>query len=517
MKRTIITSVLLLGLLSSCLDKAHLEPSRDLGFRNEPQWVLPAVYGQASLKDIIIGQDEDKKSKIVVDEHGVLKLHNRLPSVYRISLAELVAPEKTKVERELVLPPLDPNLAPNILLEAAKNLPILTGELEIPLPKEVKEIKYFEGSTRLDLVIPETYPIEADYEITFPTVSLDGKPLVIQLTNPDAQGRYTAQLNHFIVEAEQKNNIVRLPYNIRVIAKEARQGGTGGELRALVRLSDIKGHIFKGKISDQTDVEIEQPVSFDYDNWPKIEDLAIQGSRVSVEAKHRGRIGLGLKCRVSVTGKGGRKHTLTPSIPLLEMDAIDQEKILTKAFSGEDIDQILSFLSDLGVSIEGLSIDFTNKEVYIDEDSFIDLSLVLDIPLHLKFSRVPVEFNFKAPSLEGETLDKKDDAGINRVSLSLKTLSSLPLGIEIKGLTLLDTEERPIDGGFIGFDFKVKHSPDGNAVKSMQEIKISREQIALLSKAKYVRFEGAAVSSGEWMQLRPEQSIGFSLAILTNE
>lgn len=519
MKRIIVAGVLIAGALTSCLDKDYIEGSPEIGFKSEPQWALPAVYGKASLKDIITGQDEDKQHKIVVDESGVLKLHSRFPSVYRVSLSELVAPEKTEVERDLLLPSFVPALPSDQLMALAQSLPPISGELEISLPEEIKEIKRFVGSARLALVIPRTFPLEADYELTFPSVSMGGQPLVIKLSNPDAEGRYIADLDHFEVTAKQTDNKVRLPYNIRVIPKNIRQVTASGEQRAVVRLSGIKGHIFEGKISDQTDIQIDKPISFDYANWPKIENLALLGSKLSVEAMYRGRIGLGLKSRVSVTAKNGKKHTLRPSIPVLEFNAIapGEQGSLTKAFSGEDIDSILSFLSELGISVEDLSVNFTNKLVYIDEDSFVDLSLVLDIPLHLKFTRMPIDFDFKAPVVKNDELLKNPDNGLNRVSISLKTESSLPLGILIKGLTLLDAEKQPVEGGFIPFDFEIKHSSDGSAVKSTQKVEISRDQVALLAQSKYVRFEGAAVSSGDWMQLRPEQTIGFSLAILTNE
>lgn len=519
MKKLLIGSTMLLALATSCLDKSYLNQEPEIAFKSEPKWALPAVYGEASLRDIIVGQDEDKQHRIIIGENGILTLYNRFPSVYRVSLSEIVAPEKTTVERDILLPPLTLGLPNEALLALAQNLPAISGEIEIPLPEEIKEIKRFVGSTRIDLVIPPAFPLEADYEITFPTATMGGSPLVLRLSNPDAEGRYTAQLDRFEVTAPQSDNKVRLPYKLRVIPKSIRQAQPSSQLRAVVRLSSIKGHIFEGKISDQTDITIDEPISFDYDSWPKIENLALLGSKLSVEAKYRGRIGLGLKSQVSVTTKQGKKLTLKPSIPVLELDATapGASSEISREFSGEDIDSILIFLSDLGISVEDLSINFTNRPVYIDEDSFVDLSLVLEIPLHLKFSRMPIEFNFSSPIIKSDELLKKEDTGLNKIGISLKTQSSLPLGIQIKGLTLLDREKEPIEGGFIPFDFVIAHSTDGKPVESIQRISISRKQATLLPQSRYIRFEGAAVSSGDWMQLRPEQRIGFSIAILTNE
>lgn len=519
MRKLALTGAMIIGLTTSCLDNAYLTTEPEIAFKSEPKWSLPAIYAEASLKDILAGQDEDKKHQIVVDENGVLKLHNRFPSVYRVSLAELVAPEQTQVERDLLLPNLEATLPSELLLPLLQSLPPIEGEVEISLPEEIKEITRFVGSARLDLVIPRSFPVDADYEITFPTITVGGQPLVLMLNNPDAEGRYTAQIDRFEATTKQTDNKVRLPYRIRVKAKSVRSISISGEQRAVVRLSGIKGHIFEGKISDQQDIEIDKPISFNYDSWPKIENLAVLGSKLSVEAAYHGRIGLGLKSRVSVTGKNGKKHTLRPSIPVLEFDAIapGQQARLVRAFSGEDIDTILGFLSELGISVDELSINFTNRPVYIDEESFVDLSLTLDIPLHLKFTRMPIEFNFKAPVIHNDDLLKKPDSGLNKVSISIKTSSTLPLGVQIKGLTLLDSDEQPVEGGFIPIDFVVGHSTDGSATESRQRIEVSRDQAALLKQAKYVRFEGAAVSSGDWIQLRPEQTLGFSLAILINE
>lgn len=520
MKKNLIICALTVGLLSSCLDQTYLKSDLEVGFREEPKWSVPGVHGAANLFELLVGQDEGKKTGIVLGENGVLKLHNRFASVYRVSLADLVAPEKKVVENTIKLPDIPDGVFGDQVLDLLRTLPPTSGELEISLPQEVSQVNRFVASTKLEMILPSGFPLVADYELSFANVTQGGAPLVLKLSDPDGDGRYSVDVDHFEVKTLSRSNKVKLPYTLRIIPRSMKNSSPWASgSKATVKLSDIAAHIFEGKISDQSDVEIADPISFGYDEWPKIENLALLGSKLSVEASYHGRIGLGLKAKVSVTGKNGNKLTLRPSIPILKLNTTGQGQKgqVTEVFTGEDIDKILSFLSKTGVSVEALSLNFTPEVVYIDETSFIDLSLILDIPLHLKFSRMPFEFSFNSPKVDLEDVLGSEDKGIRKFSLNLNTVSSLPVGIKVKGLTLLDQDKQPVEGGFVPFDFELPAAVDAAAKESVQKISISLEQMRLLKHSAHIRVEGAAVSTGEWIDLRPEQNVRFSLAVFINE
>lgn len=516
-----LIALLLVAMLAGCYSPTDLKDGLQLVADEPPRWVVPAVHGTANLRDILIGQDAQRSQVIQADPNGLLRLHQRFASIYRAQLLELVQPRGGQQGQVISWPLSEAGrpVSPEVIAQE-RGLAPSTIEVEVALPEEVQTINQLAYS--LDLALEaEDLPMYLRYKIEFVGAKDQlGNPIQITL-DTQRDGLEASYKLPYILLGKQPSGRLRLKWRISLEIIGIKQEGQVLPQTASLKLSlrELKVELFEGRLSKKAEIRLPKPIAFDFEEWGILEDLALQGSSLSLELGHRGRMGLSATADISLTNKKGKTLRLRPTLPLVSLNSIDQEASKTFSFDAEQLDDMLRGLSKTGLSLNSITLDYSRSAIYLDRNSFIDLSLVLDVPLRMKFDRLPIKLNLPIPKLNaGAEVDNQGQGLLESCFINLDVRSKLPIGFKISSLMLLNAKREPLSDGLIPLDFDLKPSADGVQPQDSQlSIRVTTRQLRLLPDARYIRFEGYAQSSGEWVELRASQDIQFKVVVSLNK
>lgn len=506
--------------VSGCMNRDYFKGEVRLVAQDPPSLVAPAVYASANLRDILIKGDQERASVLQVDEKGVLKLHKRLESVYRANLLELILPKKREYRTQVQwrVPHMTQSGSAAMMAEEVQ-LPVQEGEFVLNLPEKVVSIDRLTWSCRAKLSIPDL-PVHMSYSLELPEIKDENnRPLRVEWRTDEGSGEFDKLLPRLSLE-KKKGSAIALRYRLSARTLGTKRPGEDlpRQITVDLALSELDVFKFEGKLSNTIDIKPKKPITFAYSEWDDLEDLAIQGSSLELDLKYRGKMGFSTKADISLTNKKGNTLRIKPTLPLITLNALDADGSQKIPFEAGVLDDILSGLSKSGISINAFSLDFSRSQIVLDKESFIDLSLVLDIPLRMKFGRLPIKFDFVAPRLPlNEHIDESQEGLLRNFAMDIDVSSRLPIGFRINGLTMLDKFGKEIEQGRIPIDFDLKNSPDGaEAQVSKLRLGLSLDQVRRLEQAHRIRFSGEVKFSDSWVELRPEQDVQFRIIVLIN-
>lgn len=506
--------------VSGCMDRDYFKGEVRLVAQDPPSLVAPAVYASANLRDILIKGDQERASVLQVDEKGVLKLHKRLESVYRANLLELILPKKREYRTQVQwrVPHMTQSGSAAMMAEEVQ-LPVQEGEFVLNLPEKVVSIDRLTWSCRAKLSIPDL-PVHMSYSLELPEIKDENnRPLRVEWRTDEGSGELDKLLPRLSLE-KKKGSAISLRYRLSARTLGTKRPGEDlpRQITVDLALSELDVFKFEGKLSNTIDIKPKKPITFAYSEWDDLEDLAIQGSSLELDLKYRGKMGFSTKADICLTNKKGNTLRIKPTLPLITLNALDADGSQKIPFEAGVLDDILSGLSKSGISINAFSLDFSRSQIVLDKESFIDLSLVLDIPLRMKFGRLPIKFDFAAPRIPlNEHIDESQEGLLRNFAMDIDVSSRLPIGFRINGLTMLDKFGKEIEQGRIPIDFDLKNSPDGaEAQVSKLRLDLSLDKVRRLEQAHRIRFSGEVKSSDSWVELRPEQDVQFRIIVLIN-
>ncbi|MDO4770747.1 hypothetical protein [Porphyromonas sp.] len=499
--------------ISGCIDRDSLNGEVRLVAENPPSLVAPAVYASANLRDILIKSDEERASVLRVDEKGVLRLHKHFESVYRANLLDLVVPKQKEYRRQFVWQ------LPQTGQSAEVELPMQEGEIILNLPEKVASIARLTWACRVKMSTSDL-PVHMGYVVEFPEIRDDNnQPLKIEWRTDQKSSALDKTFPQLSIE-KKKGSALSLKYRVSARKLGTKRPGEGMPNRITVDLSLSEVDIlkFEGQLSNTLEIKPPKPISFDYGEWDDLENLAIQGSSLELDVKYKGKMGFSTKADISLTNKKGKSLRVKPTLPLITLNALDGKGSQKIPFEAGVLDDILSGLSKSGISINAFSLDFSRSQIVLDKESFIDLSLILNIPLRMKFDRLPIKFEFTGPKIPlNEHIDEEHEGLLRNFAMGIDVSSRLPIGFRINELTMLDRFGKEIEQGRIPIAFDLKNSPDGiKAEESKLILGLSLDQVRRLEQAHRIRFSGEVKSSDSWVEFRPEQDIQFRIIILIN-
>lgn len=507
-------------LLSGCVDKDYFSGDWRVVAKDPPAFVAPAVYASANLKDIFTKQSEGKDFAIRADEKGVLHLYSTFKSIYKAQPLDMVAGQdqefSSRSEWTLPIAGLPVESLPPI---SDIELPDQEGELTMILSDKVTSIDRLQWGCKLSIKGSDM-PLDMLYRLELLDIKdADDKPLVIEWSTDKDGNTLERQLKGISIQ-KIKGNVLSMRYRLssRILSLNTSVRTIPQTLSIETRLSEVEIEKFEGRLSSTIDLKFQKPIVFAYEDWDLLEDLEIQGSNMTLETMYRGKMGFSVKADVGMTNKKGKTLRIRPSLPLVSLDAFDASETKSISFEAGVLDDILSGLSKTGLSVYGLSLDFSKGKIVLDRESFVDMSLMVDIPLRMKFGRFPIHITFPAPEIPVDVKDRQDEDDLLRsLALDIDVRTTLPLGFKIISLSMLDKYGDELEGGRIPIDFDFKHSPDGiEAVDSKLRVGLSIEQVKRLQKANKIKLSSELKSSDTWVELRQEHSVQCRVIAVLN-
>lgn len=511
---------LLMLSLSSCIGDVDFDKDFEVQAKEVPSIVAPAAYGSYNIKDLITRSDKEKKELLKVNNDGTLKLSKTFSSLYRENLLNIVQPKEKDVNAKFSFAlgnfagmPISPSLIP----QGGLKLMPKKDKIEIELPEQVRSLDKINLSCTLDISLSDL-PVDMSYIIEFDEIT-DGndQPIRFEWNTKDNPGKIQKDFPVVILKNKTGNKL-SLNYSITptILSVKENLAILPANIMMDISLSNIEIQRFEGVIHNNLELTHSEPISFAYEEWDKIKDLSIWGSSIYLDLSYQGKLNFTVSTDLNLKNKNNSK--INPTIPIdLNSIAKKEQKVFT--YNITNLDDILKNISKDGLSVNTTTIDFNNSKVILDKNSFIDLSLTIDLPLKFKFTSYPLDFKIAAPLINFD-IDQYvvDNKLLKNLYLELNSKSTLPISFVIKSLVLTDSNSKSIKDGNIPVNIDIKYSKDGKKLEiSNNKIDIDLEKLKLLQKADSIQFIGEIKSSGDWVEFREEQYLNLSSAISINK
>lgn len=504
--------------VTSCGDQSLLDGDVELRTHQTSSWSVPIATADASIADILSGNNVANDALISRNDSLILRLE--LSDLVNVqSLDDLVSTAGLQAQGQGKLPkggyPLSMTIPAGALALMQGLYPVSEGQLELDLPSDVEEITELSFGLDLEFVVSNS-PVGAEVKLTFPSIISETTGAAYEITAQVAAGQTSTNrvsTGTIRISSQSLSNVLSLPYRITVTPttpQSAIQVTQGDGINYKLSASNLTLDKFAGKIKQITQTLPKKKTNWDFPIWEDLSGLKLSGSKLTFTVAANRLAGqatfdpvinfLGANNQVVSTWTGEHKD--------LSINAASTAAETTLEYRSEELQSLLSSIRGYGVELNA-QVRFGGS-VYLDRQATLDVDLALEQPVIIGLSGLNLEIPMAPPALD--QLDKVRET-FDQISLVLRSTSTVPLALECHALRLLDENKNPISGeASIPLSGKLigGENPSGEI-----SLTLTADQIAQLKRAKHIAI-AATVStpSSEPVLLRPSQRVQLQLSTI---